>query len=291
MNFIDALTYLYQNRTSDEEFCNAFLLYSKLSDLCGASYEDKRKVLLFYQVNKKISLVRLVLDNDENIASRYQEVANLLSESSFQNLVKTVQSVVFSENTLEKNNVKMQKRVEQKAVIIKAEEPEVTETRTPLTPSSATTPKSTRMREAVLEFLFGLIIFVVLYIGIILLIEFIFGFKMSWTAWQWTIGILSSMILFDAYLEIVDVSNEIFVDFCVAGTIVLGCCIIINFILLLIFRHDYKILFGWFSAFEFIASIMFAIASFDDLEEGFGAIQIIESILAVILFIIAMTCV
>ena len=51
MNFIDALGYLYHNRTSDEEFTDPFFLYCRMSDLCSSSYEDKRKVLLFYKVN------------------------------------------------------------------------------------------------------------------------------------------------------------------------------------------------------------------------------------------------
>ena len=78
MNFLDSLGYLYHNRISDAEFIDPFLLYCRLSDLCKSSYEDKRKVLLFYQVDKKINLAKAILNKDCSIESRYSEVQELL---------------------------------------------------------------------------------------------------------------------------------------------------------------------------------------------------------------------
>ena len=60
MKFLDSLGYLYQNRVSDEEFSNPFLLYCRMSDLCSSSYEDKRKVLLFYQIDKKVNVMKAI---------------------------------------------------------------------------------------------------------------------------------------------------------------------------------------------------------------------------------------
>ena len=68
MNFLDSIGYLYQNRISDEEFVDPFFLYCRMSDLCKSSYEDKRKVLLFYQIDKKINLAKAILDKDNSIA-------------------------------------------------------------------------------------------------------------------------------------------------------------------------------------------------------------------------------
>ena len=136
MNFIDALGYLYHNRTSDEEFADSFFLYCRLSDLCGSGYEDKRKVLLFYQVNKKLDMVRSILNKDETIYSKHKEVADLLSESSFQRLLDTVKCVVFPEHKREERSMlQPQKKAAVQAVIKKAEEPQEEETRTPLTSS------------------------------------------------------------------------------------------------------------------------------------------------------------
>ena len=134
MNFLDSLGYLYHNRISDEEFTDPFLLYCRLSDLCKSSYEDKRKVLLFYQVNKKLDMVRSILNKDETVCSRHKEIADLLSEASFQRLVESIKCVIFPEyKRQEKPKTAPKKQTTAQAVVEKSEEPEETETRTPLT--------------------------------------------------------------------------------------------------------------------------------------------------------------
>ena len=97
MNFLDSIGYLYHNRISDTEFTDPFLLYCRLSDLCKSSYEDKRKVSLFYQIDKKINLARAIIDKDNSIDSKYMEVADLLSEASFNRLVESIKCVIFPE--------------------------------------------------------------------------------------------------------------------------------------------------------------------------------------------------
>ena len=125
MNFIDALGYLYHNRTSDEEFTDPFFLYCRMSDLCSSSYEDKRKVLLFYQVNKKLDMVRSILNKDETVSSRHKEVADLLSDNSFYKLLESVKCVVFPNyKREEKPKPQLQKKAAVQAVVTKAEEPQ-----------------------------------------------------------------------------------------------------------------------------------------------------------------------
>lgn len=138
MNFIDALGYLYHNRTSNEEFTDPFFLYCRMSDLCSSSYEDKRKVLLFYQVNKKLDMVRSILNKDETVASRHKEVADLLSDNSFYKLLESVKCVVFPDYKREekpKPKPQPQKKAAVQAVITNTEESQEEETRTPLTSS------------------------------------------------------------------------------------------------------------------------------------------------------------
>ena len=136
MNFIDALGHLYHNRTSDEEFSDPFFLYCRLSDLCSSNYEDKRKVLLFYQVNKKLDMVRSILKKDETVYTRHNEVADLLNENSFQKLLESVKCVVFPDyKREEKPKPQPQKKAVVQAVITKTEEPQEEETRTLLTSS------------------------------------------------------------------------------------------------------------------------------------------------------------
>ena len=282
MKFLDSLGYLYQNRVSDEEFSNPFLLYCRMSDLCSSSYEDKRKVLLFYQVNKKLDMVRSVLNKDETVALRHNEVADLLSDNSFNKLLEAVKCVVFPEyKREEKPKPQPQKKATQKAVVTKAEEPQETETRTPLTSSYVSGGDT--------DVIIGLSIIggVILAIGLFILFACVFNW--SWAVWQWLVGIVGGILLSAILFGIVAwFDEEYLADYYVLGTFVLGACVLINFILLLIFRENYKTIFGWFSGFEVVLGAILAFATFDDVEEEWGVAQIIEIVLSIIFFIVTM---
>ena len=183
MNFIDALEYLYHNRTSDEEFTDPFFLYCRMSDLCSSSYEDKRKVLLFYQVNKKLDMVRSILNKDETVSSRHKEVADLLSDNSFYKLLESVKCVIFPDyKREEKPKPQQQKKAVVQAVVTKAEEPHEEETRTPLT--------SSYVGGGDTDVIIGLSIMGGALLAIVLFIVFACVFNWSWTVWQWLIGIV-----------------------------------------------------------------------------------------------------
>ena len=282
MNFIDALEYLYHNRTSDEEFADPFLLYCRLSDLCSSSYEDKRKVLLFYQVNKKLDMVRSILNKDERVALRHNEVADLLSGNSFDKLLESVKCVVLTGyKRKEKTKVQPQKKAAVQAVITKTEEPQESETRTPLTSSCGGGGDT--------DVIIGLSIIGGVILAIGLFVFFACVFNWSWAVWQWLVGIVGGILLSAILVGIVAwFDEESLADYYAFGTFVLGACVLLNFIFLLIFRENYKIIFSWFSGFELIIGAMLAFATFDDIEEEWGAAQIIEIVLTVIFFIIAM---
>lgn len=282
MNFIDALGYLYYNRTSDEEFTDPFFLYCRMSDLCSSSYEDKRKVLLFYQVNKKLDMVRSILNKDETVSSRHKEVADLLSDNSFYKLLESVKCVVFPDyKREEKPKPQQQKKAVVQAVVTKAEEPQEEETRTPLT--------SSYVGGGDTDVIIGLSIMGGALLAIVLFIVFACVFNWSWTVWQWLIGIVGGIILSAILVGIVAwFEEECLADYYMLGTFVLGICVLLNFILLLIFKGNYKVIFGWFSGFELIIGAILAFVTCDDCEDGWGAAQIVEIVIAIILFIVAM---
>lgn len=282
MNFTDAFAYLYRNRISDEEFSDPFLLYCRLSDLCSSSYEDKRKVLLFYQVNKQLDLVRSILDKDESVAAKHEEVADLLSENSFQKMLESVKSVVYSEYRRKgQPESQRQKKAVAQAVITKTEEPEETETRTPL----ASAYSGYGNKEAII--ISTVIVGIVLAIGLFITLACVFAWP--WTVWQWFIGIVGGLVLSAVLAGLVAwFDEECIVDYYVLGTFVLGACVLLNFILLLIFKGNYKTIFSWFSGFELIVGAILAFVTFDDIEDGWGATQIVETGITIILFVIVM---
>ena len=284
MNFIDALGYLYHNRTSDEEFTDPFFLYCRMSDLCSSSYEDKRKVLLFYQVNKKLDMVRSILNKDETVASRHKEVADLLSDNGFYKLLESVKCVVFPDYKREekpKPKPQPQKKAAVQAVITNTEESQEEETRTPLT--------SSYVGGGDTDVIIGLSIIggVILAIGLFILFACVFNW--SWAVWQWLVGIVGGILLSAILGGIVAwLDEECLADYYVLGFFVLGICTLINFILLLIFRGNYRIIFGCYSVIELLGGLILVFPTFDDCEEGWGGVQIVEIFVNIALFVVGL---
>lgn len=274
MDFVSALRYSYQNRRSDEEFANPFFLYCKLSDLCSSTFEVKHKVVVFYQIDKKINVVKSILSRDFDVRKKYAEVAELLTERSFLELVDIVKEIIGQERKIEEIKVA-------KAVITSATQTEQEETRTPLDSYNST---STYYGGWDNEYL-GCGIFGVVLLALLSALAFIFDWK--WMVWQWLLGIGGGAGLFLITIALVGwLDDEAVVDFYVLGTILLGISVLLNFILLLIFGANYKVLFGCLSVFELIGGLILVYPTFDDLEEEWGAVQIVEMCVAVVLMLV-----
>ena len=280
MNFKQALNYIYNNRRSDTELLDPFALYCKLSDLCASSYQDKDKVALFYQINRKINIIQLIMDDNFDVQSSYLAVEDLVSFESFKGLVKTVKTVLGMECVeVEKIQVKPKNVVVQKVVVQKAEEPEEVETRTPLNIGYSYNNSDSKIWFCILG---GVAL------ALALLVALACIFHWPWTFWQFFIGIVGGCVLgFILSLTVILLDDAIIVDYYVSGTFILGLCLLVNFVLLLIFKDNYKIIFYCFTVLELIIGVILAGITFDDYEEGFGTAQVIELITAIILAVIA----
>ena len=276
MDFTNALRYLYKNRKSDEEFANPFLLYCRLSDLCSSSYQDKHKVVVFYQIDKKINFVKAILSRDFDVREKYDEVAELLSESSFLELVDVIKEIVGGE-------IKTKELKVVQAVITPVAEMEEEDTRTPLVSYNS----SQSYYGGVDNEYIGYGIFGVVLLALIGVLAFIFDWK--WLVWQWILGIGGGIALLLILSTLVCwLNDEVIVDFYVIGTVILGISILINFILQWIFKNNYKIIFGCLSVIEMIGGLILLFPTFDECEEGWGIFQIIETILALLFMVLGL---
>ena len=293
MNFKDALNYIYVNRLNDTELTNPFMLYCKLCDLCGASFEDKHKVTLFYQVDKRLNLTRAVLSKDTSVIKRYNEVADLLGQMPFQKLVDTVRIALSynykrqpttpkpqpkkQQNHHQKPQPKQHKKV--KPVVKKQPtNQQVTPTRTPL-PNYNSGDNSLKIGVGVTVGVLALIaLFVTL--GIVC--------SWPWNAWQWIIGIFGGLILSVISVAIVAISVTSTSRFYVLGSIMLGISLFVNLTLALIFGMNYKIILGCFLVFNIICGAMLAIVTFTENQSTWVKIISVEVVANILFFILAM---
>lgn len=98
MDFLAALKTVYETRNSDDELDEPFLIYSRTADLIGNSYEDKKKLSLFFAVSKRLNVLMLLSslqsDGVNAIREQYSAVADLLSESAFNRLIDGLIDIV-----------------------------------------------------------------------------------------------------------------------------------------------------------------------------------------------------
>lgn len=98
MDFIQALNHVYKNPIAEDEFSNPFLLYSHLKDLICDSYEDKKTLHVFYEIEKRIGLFKLLSektsDDLDSVYSLSSSVSDLLDKDAYIDFVNKIAEAV-----------------------------------------------------------------------------------------------------------------------------------------------------------------------------------------------------
>lgn len=295
MDFKNALKEIISTRKSNKEIENSFFLYSRLSDLCASSYEETKKVSLFYEIDKQVGIVSALLENNMTIYSEHHKVANIISEKNYNSLLDTVKAILDGKsigNNSPKNASPPPINQPQRQVATNAptnkNNAQMLNNNTPRTSLAVNTGIDP-------DFKYGLIavaVIVAVVIGLGLLIMLAAIFSWPWLFWQWLIGIvvggvITGALSFLAYL----LNDEVVVDFYSFGTFALGAFVIINVILLLIFKGNYQVIFGCFSVYSIIAGIVLSIFTYTEIENGWMCAQIIESTIALIAMVLGLALV
>jgi hypothetical protein len=225
-----------------------------------------------------------------------------VSIKSLTALIKAVKYAVYPEleeeektaSKIEKNNVVSQKLdnvtpknvqnspiIKKVATVTPSRDMEEEETRTLLNTYDRSSDKG---------WIIGLIVGGSILLTIGLLITFACVFSWGWTFWQWFIGIVGGAILCVILCVVGDLlSDEGIVDLYAYGSIVVGAVEVINFVLVLIFGANYIIMHSIFSVLLIGSGVTLSIVAFDDMEEGWGALFIIEcavTLVAMVLMLI-----
>lgn len=87
-----------ETRNTDEEMYEPFLVYSRVADLVGNLYEEKRKLSVFSAVDKRLNLLKLLsefsYDGLEAVRGLHYFVKNILSKDAFNRLIGRLVNVV-----------------------------------------------------------------------------------------------------------------------------------------------------------------------------------------------------
>ena len=293
MNFREGLLCIYKNRQTDGEIMDPFYLYCRLSDLSSSSYEDEKKVELFYAVDKRLcifeTLIKYGKKGEEELLNSYMVVSELLNEDSFKKLIQCAVWVMNPTAQIPVAVAKEKKVVAPKPPKIipvkveKAKEEEKEETRTPLNISSYGSIDDD------VEIFLGcgtILLIASLLVGLFGLLVGIFGWNIPWVVWQWIIGIVGGgWLTLGLGLLIYLLHDSMTCDYFISGFLCLGAVAVVNFVLLLCLRENYKGIFGCFSAWVILGGGILSAICFDDVEDEWGWIYIGTAIAVLLLMI------
>lgn len=290
MNFKDALKKVYKSSRNKEQLNNPFIVYSRVSDLIGNSYNDKKKVELFFKITKEVNLFSLAAEHGEDgrdkIICMYNDVKDLVSKESFAELVDLVFCIVFSgaKSEFAKPKIAPAKIEKQLSTEVPKQE-DVKKTglnEISVSKSSAAGASLSDWRPILVCVSIGAIIAIVL--GLIF-----FGKRISWNVWQWIIGIGGGIVLVlivSVVLLLLD--DEFCIEYYASGTIVVYLLSIASFVAQCLLGDAYRIIFICYSSILLIGGIIFAISAFSDYENGWGIAMIIAIFLTIIFLIIGL---
>ena len=294
MKFREGLLHIYQNRQTDGEITDPFYLYCRLSDLCSSTYEDKNKVELFYAIDKRLcvfeTLIKQGKNGEKELLNSYIIVSELLREESFKKLIECAVWVMSPTAQIPVANEKKEEKVSppnpQKITPVKAEKTEESvkeEVRTLLQSSS-----HLGMADDV-DFFIGAGSIILLATIIVGLLLWICGWGTSWVAWQWIIGIVGGGWLALVAAFFIYIWNDALVaNYFVTGIISAIAFALINFIFLLIFRENYKVIFGSFAMWNIIGSGVLSVICFDDVEDEWGWVYIVATIILLLGMVVSL---
>ncbi len=82
----------------DEHVCRPFCLYSRLADLVGADYGERRRLEIFYKTDRRIAFIKRLMGKDVAEVARIREefpsLQDVCSKAEFDEIVDAVASVL-----------------------------------------------------------------------------------------------------------------------------------------------------------------------------------------------------
>lgn len=278
MDFLAALKTVYETRNSDNELNEPFLIYSRTADLIGNSYEDKKKLSLFFAVSKRLNVLMLLSslqsDGVNAIREQYSAVADLLSESVFNRLIDALIDIVgivtpdMDEDFYEPYDNGLDDDYSNSGAIVYDGTAEKTttsaETNCYVSPENPKTSEANRADYSDFHSdIDGLTVIrglVLMFNVAVLVICGVSGVR--WNVYQWIVGVTASAILLEVGFLLSNIMENVFIDDEIFDTVALCSAIVANFILFFVFRDNYNVVCYWVSAILLILGNCAAVKAF-----------------------------
>ena len=264
MEFLAALKKVYETRNFDDELNEPFLIYSRAADLIGNSYEDKKKLSLFFAVSKRLNVLMLLSsfqsDGVNAIREQYSAAADLLSESVFNRLIDALIDIVgivtpdMDEDFYEPYDNGFDDDYSNSSAIVYNGTAEKTTTSAETNcNASSKNPKTTEANRSEFSDFHGSTNGLTAIRGLVLLFNVavlvICGVSgVRWNVYQWIVGVTASVILLSGGFLLSAIMEDVLIDDEIFDTVALCAAVVANFIPFFILKDSYYIVCYWASA-------------------------------------------
>lgn len=299
MDFLASLKIVYETRNSDNELDEPFLIYSRTADLIGNSYEDKKKLSLFFAVSKRLNVLMLLSslqsDGVNAIREQYSAVADLLSESAFNRLIDALIDIVgivtpeMDEGFYEPYDNGFDDDYSNSGAIVYGGTAEKTMTQAEANCNvSQEKPKTSEANRADYSDFHSDIDGLTVICGLVLLFNVavlvICGVSgVRWNVYQWIVGATASLILLAGGFLLSAIMENVLIDDEIFDTVALCAAVVENFILFFVFRDNYNVVCYWVSAILLILGNCAAVKAFGYDSLACGWIDISACIVTVVI--------
>lgn len=302
MDFLAALKIVYETRNSDDELDEPFLIYSRTADLIGNSYENKKKLSLFFAVSKRLNVLMLLSslqsDGVNAIREQYIAVADLLSESVFNRLIDALIDVVcivtseMDEGCYEPYYNGFDDDYSNSGAIVYDGTAEKTTTQAETNCNvSQENPKTSETNRADYSDFHSGIDDLTVILGLVLLFNVavlvICGVSgVRWNVYQWIVGVTASAILLEVGFLLSNIMDDVLFYGEIFDTIAFCVAVAANFILFFVFRDNYNVVCYWVSAILLILGNCAAVKAFGYDSLACGWIDISACIVTVVIILL-----
>lgn len=305
MNFKEALAHIVGN-DNPQHYCNAFYLYSRLSDICRSSYTDKQKILLFFDIDKRFGIVKNIHDQGRLavavLKAAYPAVKDELSLNSYKAIIDLVADIMLPQpGGTPQNKTKVQVAKPQSAAVKAQAVKPANAVKKAKLPSPAPKPKQqpkpkpkankkpytpprtvsfARLWKVIAKWSVISLAVAAVIAGAACMIAF--RKSISWTGWQYIIGAGAGGVLFGigAFVSW-KIDDEFLLPAYVPALFIVLVLAVGNGALFFLCGGAYRVIFIFISAYAVLGGVIAAYLAFDDIEDGWGA-AIVAEIVAIV---------
>ena len=282
MKLEEALVSIYANRKKDIELTDVFLLYSKISDMCSDSYENKEEARLYFSLLNRINLFDCFFNKGikkgiSYLKSKYSDLSGYFSISEYKKMIDyTLISLGSSFRFPSKENKQVKPSKKTNIPVNNSNKRNINKknkTQKKVSNIALNRKRTKKIKKDKTSIIIPFIIIA----AFLFIIPFVFNW--TWNEWQYVVALSSVAIVSIFSFLLILFFDKAFVDFSHSGMILSLLFTSINIILLFTFKEAYNVIFYFLSGLFLISNIAFLIHSFKEQDEGWGIVAIIGIIL------------